>query len=101
MFHMGENQGEIIISTKESSYQPPKLALFLLFVAICGFFWGSEIDSDNDDSGIDCDNPDTYVGYEGLGCDAASAIQICCVIIPLFLSIVLLLLTVPHNEEEE
>ena len=35
---MGEHQGEIVISTKESSYQPPKLALFLLFVAICGFF---------------------------------------------------------------
>ena len=98
---MGKHQGEIIISSKKPSYRPPKLALILLFVAICGFFGGSEIDSDNDDSGIDCDNQDTYVGYEGLGCDAASAIQICCVIIPLFLSIVLLLLSAPHNEEEE
>ena len=98
---MGKHQGEIIISSKKPSYRPPKLALILLFVAICGFFWGSEIDSDNDDSGIDCDNQDTYVGSEGLGCDAASAIQICCVIIPLFLSIVLLLLSAPHNEEEE
>lgn len=98
---MGKHQGEIIISSKKPSYRPPKLALILLFVAICGFFWGSEIDSDNDDSGIDCDNQDTYVGYEGLGCDAASGIQICCVIIPLFLSIALLLTAVPHNEEEE
>lgn len=35
---MGKHQGEIIISSKKPSYRPPKLALILLFVAICGFF---------------------------------------------------------------
>ena len=99
--HMGEQEGEITISSKGSSYRPPKLALIFLFVAICGFFWGLEIDSENDDNGIDCDNPETFVGYEGLGCDAASGIQICCVIIPLLLSFVLILSNISSYEEEE
>ena len=63
--------------------------------------WGLEIDSENDDDGIDCDNPETFVGYEGLGCDAASGIQICCVIIPLLLSFVLILSNISPYEEEE
>ena len=56
---MGEHEGEITISAKGSSYRPPKLALILLFVAICGFFLGLELESRNDDNGVDCDNPET------------------------------------------
>ena len=98
---MGEPEGEITISSKGSSYRPPKLALILLFVAICGFFWGLEIDSENDDNGVDCDNPETFDGYECLGSDADSVIQICCVIIPLLFSFVLILSNISSYEEEE
>ena len=88
--HMGEQKGEITISSKGSSYRPPKLALILLFVAICGFFLGLELESRNDENGVDCDNPETFVALEGFGCDAASGLQIYCGIIPLLLSFVLI-----------
>ena len=97
---MGKPEGEITISSKGSSYRPPKLALIFLFVGICGFFWGLELESRNEDLGIDCDNPETFVGYEGLVCDADSVIQICCVIIPLLLSFVLILSNISSYEEE-
>ena len=93
------------ISSKILPSGPLKWVLLLLFVAICGYFWGLEIDSENADNGIDCDNPDTFVGYEGLGCDKASGIQFCCVIIPLLLTVpffVLILSNIsPYEEEEE
>ena len=98
--HMEEPEGGITISSKGSSYRPPKLALILLFVAICGFFWGLEIDSENDDNGIDCDNPETFDGYECLGSDVASVIQICCVIIPLLLSFVLISRNISSYQKE-
>ena len=98
--HMGEPEGEITISSKVSSYRPPKLALILLFVAICGIFWGLELESRNDDLGVDCDNPETFVAYEGWGCDAASGLQICCGIIPLLLSFVLILRNISSYEKE-
>ena len=97
---MGEHEGEITISSKASSYRPPKLALILLFVAICGFFLGLELESRNDDNGVDCDNPETFVALEGLACDAASGLQICCGIIPLLLSFVLILSNISSYEEE-
>ena len=98
---MGEHEGEITISSNGPSSLPTKLALILLILPICGFFWGLEIDSENDDNGIDCDNPETFDGYECLGSDVASVIQICCVIIPLLLSFVLILSNISSYEEEE
>ena len=93
------------ISSKILPSGPLKWVLLLLFVAICSYFWGLEIDSENADNGIDCDNPDTFVGYEGLRCDAASNIQFCCVIIPLLLTVpfvVLILSNIsPYEEKEE
>ena len=97
---MGKQEGEITMSSKGSSYRPPILALILLFVAICGFFLGLELESWHDDNGVDCDNPETFVALEGLGCDAASGLQIWCGIIPLLLSFVLISRNISSYEKE-
>ena len=103
MLHVGIKEGEIAISSEMEPYSPPKLLFILILVAVIGLLWSSSIQGgmSEDCEEISNRDPEDLEPYEGYGCDYVEMIELCCVILPLILALILFFPSiVPHNEEE-
>ena len=101
--HMGEHEGEITIPSEWAPYSPPKLLYILLLVAFIGFLWSSSIEGGMSEDCEEISNrePEDLEPYEGYGCGYVEMIDLCCVIIPLLFSFILLLMGFKGKVKEE
>ena len=100
---MDTKEGEIAIPSEWAPYSPPKLLYILLLVAFIGFLWSSSIEGGMSEDCEEISNrePEDRLPYEGYGCGYVEMIELCCVIIPLVFSFILLLMRFKGKVKEE
>ena len=100
---MGTKEGEIVIPSESAPYSPPKLLYILLLVAFIGFLSSSSIEGGMSEDCEEISNrePEDLEPYEGYGCGYVEMIDLCCVIIPLIFSFILLLMGFKGKATEE
>ena len=100
---MDTKEGEIAIPSEWAPYSPPKLLYILLLVAFIGFLWSSSIEGGMSEDCEEISNrePEDRLPYEGYGCGYVEMIDLCCVIIPLVFSFILLLMRFKGKVKEE
>lgn len=103
---MGEDKDGVIISSRAWNSKVSKLVSILLLVALIGFIINLHPSMEETDTCKElAEDPTPDAGLAGYGCGMqealSQAINLCCVIIPLICSFILLIISVPLNEEEE
>ena len=100
---MGEPEGEITISPEGTPKSPTKVLYFLIIVAFIGLLSSSIISGgmSQDCEEISNREPEDRLPYEGYGCGYIEMIELCCVIIPLVFSFILLLMRFKGKVKEE
>ena len=91
---MSNKEGEIAIASEWAPYSPPKLLYIVILIAVIGLLWSSSIQGgmSEDCEEISNRDPEDLEPYEGYGCGYVEMINLCCVIIPLLFSFILLLM---------
>tara|TARA_B110001452_G_C14840093_1_gene293400 strand:+ start:129 stop:437 length:309 start_codon:yes stop_codon:yes gene_type:complete len=91
---MSNKEGEIAIASEWAPYSPPKLLYIVILIAVIGLLWSSSIQGGMSEDCEEISNRDSedLEPYEGYGCGYVEMINLCCVIIPLLFSFILLLM---------
>ena len=101
--HMGEHEGEITIPSEGTPKSPTKLLYILIIVAFIGLLSSSIINGGISKECEEISNrePEDRLPYEGYGCGYVEMMELCCVIIPLVFSFILLLMRFKGKVKEE